>query len=379
MRIAYLDHTSRWSGGEVALYNLLTHPNEDVEPLVILAEHGPLAEKLQEAGVDVRIIPLDEKVRNRNRNALTPSLLSSCISMMRYGHRLGKILTQENIDGIHTNSLKSALYGAVAARKVKKPLIWHIRDQIASPYLHPLVAKTLRTLVHILPDGIITNSTSTLSTLQLPQKKLQRAEIIYSAYADKLENPAHQDHREQPFHVLLVGRLAAWKGQHVLLQAAKLLKDVPHVHFWLAGDALFGEEAYKEELKAFIQHENLQNVTLLGHVDPIKPWLQKAHLLIHTSITPEPFGQVIVEGMACGLPVIASDAGGPKEIVVPNETGLLIEPNKPAVLSEALQWMLDHPEQRKEMGLQGMQRVKQHFVIEQTSHKLTKFYQRLLQ
>lgn len=115
---------------------------------------------------------------------------------------------------------------------------------------------------------------------------------------------------QKDFNVLLVGRLAHWKGQHIVLEAAKSFKNEPRVKFWLAGDALFGEEAYKQELLQKITNDELTNVSMLGHVDDIQGLMNTADLLIHTSVTPEPFGQVIVEGMAAGLPVIASMKAG---------------------------------------------------------------------
>ncbi len=148
--------------------------------------------------------------------------------------------------------------------------------------------------------------------------------------------------------------------------------------FWLAGDALFGEEEYKRRLESTMREYGLDNVNLLGHVDDIQGLMQRCDLLIHTSITPEPFGQVIIEGMAAGLPVIASNEGGPRETVVPNETGLLIEPGDPAKLEEAIRWMLEHPQERQQMGDKGMERVKKHFVIENTVKDIVHYYKGLL-
>lgn len=183
---------------------------------------------------------------------------------------------------------------------------------------------------------------------------------------------------QKNFNVLLVGRLAHWKGQHIVLEAAKSFKNEPRVKFWLAGDALFGEEAYKQELLQKIKNDELTNVSMLGHVDDIQGLMNTADLLIHTSVTPEPFGQVIVEGMAAGLPVIASNEGGPVEIVVQGETGLLIEPGDAAILADSIKWMLDHPEERRRMADNGMKRVKEHFVIENTVKDIVDYYKGLL-
>ncbi|MFD5019205.1 glycosyltransferase family 4 protein [Paenibacillus sp. NPDC058367] len=375
LRVAYIDHTAKWSGGEVALFNILTHIGEQIDPLVILAEDGALAERLREKGMDVRIIPLDESIRSRGRNAVNLGAPAAAFKLLAYGRKLAPLLKAEKVDCVHTNSLKSALYGAIAAKIAGVPLIWHIRDHIGAPYLKPIVAKGIRLLSRLLPNGVIANSHSTLNALELPRSK--KTLVVYSAFAKAIGNGIGM-RDQKDFNVLLVGRLAHWKGQHIVLEAAKSFKNEPRVKFWLAGDALFGEEAYKQELLQKIKNDELTNVSMLGHVDDIQGLMNTADLLIHTSVTPEPFGQVIVEGMAAGLPVIASNEGGPVEIVVQGETGLLIEPGDAAILADSIKWMLDHSEERRRMADNGMKRVKEHFVIENTVKDIVDYYKGLL-
>jgi glycosyltransferase involved in cell wall biosynthesis len=375
LRVAYIDHTAKWSGGEVALFNILTHIGEQIDPLVILAEDGALAERLREKGMDVRIIPLDESIRSRGRNAVNLGAPAAAFKLLAYGRKLAPLLKAEKVDCVHTNSLKSALYGAIAAKIAGVPLIWHIRDHIGAPYLKPIVANGIRLLSRLLPNGVIANSHSTLNALELPRSK--KTLVVYSAFAKAIGNGIGK-RDQKDFNVLLVGRLAHWKGQHIVLEAAKSFKNEPRVKFWLAGDALFGEEAYKQELLQKIKNDELTNVSMLGHVDDIQSLMNTADLLIHTSVTPEPFGQVIVEGMAAGLPVIASNEGGPVEIVVQGETGLLIEPGDAAILAHSIKWMLDHPEERRRMADNGMKRVKEHFVIENTVKDIVDYYKGLL-
>ncbi|MEC4567175.1 glycosyltransferase family 4 protein [Paenibacillus sp. CMAA1739] len=378
MRVAYIDHTARWSGGEVALYNILTNIGEHIDPLVILAEEGDLADRLRQRDIDVRIVPLDDSIRNRGRNAVNLGAPAAAFRLLAYGRKLAPLLREEKVVCVHTNSLKSALYGAVAAKSAKLPLIWHIRDHIGPPYLKPIVAKGIRLMSRFLPNGVIANSKSTLSALELPPDK--KTLVVYSAFAKAITTRDSAAHvrGDDSFNVVLVGRLAEWKGQHILLEAARSFLPDQRVKFWLAGDALFGEEEYKQRLESTMREYGLTNVNLMGHVDDIQGLMQRCDLLIHTSITPEPFGQVIIEGMAAGLPVIASNEGGPKETVVPNETGLLIEPGDPAKLEAAIRWMLEHPQERQQMGEKGMERVKKHFVIENTVKDIVHYYKGLL-
>lgn len=375
LKVAYIDHTAKWSGGEIALFNVLTNIGKHIEPLVILAEEGALATRLREQGIDVRVIPLDERIRNRNRNAVNLGAPAAALKMFAYGRKLAPLLKEENVDCVHTNSLKSALYGTIAAKRAGIPLIWHIRDHIGAPYLKPAVARVIRILSRLLPNGVIANSHSTLNALELPSSK--QTLVVHCGFGKEVGNGiGSRNHKD--FNVLLAGRLAHWKGQHIVLEAAKLLKREPRVKFWLAGEALFGEAEYKQQLLEKIEQEELTNVSLLGHVEDIQGLMGAANLLIHTSVTPEPFGQVIVEGMAAGLPVIASNEGGPVEIVVHGETGLLIQPGDPVILADSITWMLEHPEDRKRMAESGVRRVKEHFVIENTVKDIVNYYKGLL-
>ncbi|GAB2671511.1 glycosyltransferase family 4 protein [Paenibacillus thermoaerophilus] len=376
-RVAYLDHTSRWSGGEIALYNLLVHLDDTIKPIVILAEDGPLAERLKDRGVDVRVLVLDEKVRNRNRNDLNWHLLTSAFKAFRYGRQIGRLLREERVACVHTNSLKAAFYGAVAARRAGVPLIWHIHDIIEAPYLRKIVARMIKLFVKVLPDGIIANSNATMSTLNLSRSPYPKQTIVYPSFAGYAGRKATRrpEGAKRPFVVLLAGRIGGWKGQHVLLEAAKSFIDDPNVEFWIAGDALFQEDLhYKEQLLRTIAIERLTNVKMLGHVDNVAELMDQADLLVHTSVIPEPFGQVIIEGMAAGLPVVAADAGGPREIVLHRETGLLIPSGQANLLREAIQWMVEHPEERNRMGERAMNRVKELFLIERTVNQIKAFY-----
>lgn len=381
-RVAYLDHTSRWSGGEIALFNLLVHLDDSIKPLVILAEDGPLAERLRERGIDVRVLLLDEKVRNRNRNDLNWGILKSAFRAFLYGRQVGRLLREERVACVHTNSLKAAFYGAVAAKKAGIPLIWHIHDIIEVPYLRKVVARMIKLLVKVLPDGIIANSNATLTTLNLPLSAHLKQTIVYPSYAGFVELEGLRSRNRDSNHsfvVLLVGRIGDWKGQHVLLEAAKSFVNDSNVEFWIAGDALFAEDVhYKERLLETIARERLANVRMLGHVDNVPHLMNQADLLVHTSVIPEPFGQVIVEGMAVGLPVVAADAGGPREIVLHRETGLLIPSGQANLLREAIQWMIEHPEERMRMGEKAISRVKELFLIERTVNQVKAFYPEVL-
>jgi glycosyltransferase involved in cell wall biosynthesis len=93
-------------------------------------------------------------------------------------------------------------------------------------------------------------------------------------------------------------------------------------------------------------------------------------IVCHTSRSPEPFGMVIVEAMALGRPVIATRGGGPSEIIEPGESGILMDPENPEILAEAIRRLCDDPAERLRLGQNAAARVRSQFDIETTAASL---------
>jgi glycosyltransferase involved in cell wall biosynthesis len=140
------------------------------------------------------------------------------------------------------------------------------------------------------------------------------------------------------FLVLMVGNLREWKGQHVLLESlSHLPEDVRRqVHVCLVGDHSVADRHYVTRLRVIARDAGCESqVSFLGPRSDVPDLLAAADLAVHASIEPEPFGLVVVEAMALGVPLIASADGGPAEIV-DESSGLLVPPADPAALALAL-------------------------------------------
>src|SRR4051812_31738049 len=136
-RVVFLGHVARMSGGEIALLRLVTAMAGHVEPIVILGEEGPLVERLRERGITTEVLPIDPKLRDVRKDTVRPTgrNLSTLPALASYVRRLRKRLKELEPDLVHTNTLKAALYGGLAAKLAGIPVVWHIRDRIADDYL----------------------------------------------------------------------------------------------------------------------------------------------------------------------------------------------------------------------------------------------------
>ena len=181
--------------------------------------------------------------------------------------------------------------------------------------------------------------------------------------------------------IVWCGRLQRWKGTDVFINAAAMVKQqIPEARFIIIGGSLFGIESdFEKELHRLVKelaHEDCIHFT--GHMRDAKRYLSAADLVVHTSVEPEPFGMVIVEAMALGKAVIASNQGGPVEIVEPNQTGLLIEPGNHQALSEAMIDLLKNENKRTAMGIAGRKRAENHFSISQMMKHFETLYDQIV-
>lgn len=180
--------------------------------------------------------------------------------------------------------------------------------------------------------------------------------------------------------ILLPGRLTRWKGQHVLIEAAKLMRARGRDDFMciLAGDEQ--RESYLAEVQMLITQAGLENyVRVVGHCPDMAAAYKIADVIVSASIEPEAFGRVAVEGQAMGKPVIATAIGGSRETILPNETGFLIPPNDPSALADALTHVLDMPaHELSAMAVRSRRHVESRYSVDAMCSATLAVYRKLL-
>ena len=226
-------------------------------------------------------------------------------------------------------------------------------------------------------SGLITNSTSTLETVS---RRPGHFAVVPSGIPaswctrptpDRLARPG-------PLRVGIVGRIAPWKGQHVFLAAFAEAFPDGGAEAVIVGSALFGEEAYGKELGRLVKDLGIvSRVRFSGFSDDVWEELSELDVLVHASTVPEPFGQVVLEGMAAGLPVVAARAGGPAELITDGIDGLLFTPGQSDELATTLRVLAEDPLRRQELGQNPRKRATS-MTVEASAAAVLELYGRVL-
>lgn len=175
----------------------------------------------------------------------------------------------------------------------------------------------------------------------------------------------------------MFGRIAPWKGQHVFVEAMALLRRHRPDALGVIVGAAEGESGrrFQEQVIGLIDALDLADgVRLLGHRPDVPRLLAAVDVVAHCSVQPEPFGRVIIEGMAAGRPVVASAAGGSLEIITDGVDGLLTPPRDPKALAEALERLLADPALRRRLAAAARQTVVARYSIDRHVAAVQAFY-----
>jgi glycosyltransferase involved in cell wall biosynthesis len=162
--------------------------------------------------------------------------------------------------------------------------------------------------------------------------------------------------------VVYTGRLVAYKGLPLLLHAFRGLAQVrDDLHLVLVGPGGLDVDNCEAGLRAFVDAAGLASrVRFTGAVAAVEPWLQAADVFVLPS-EQEAFGASLLEAMACGLPVVATRAGGLRDLVRDGENGLVIAAGDEAGLGRALARLLDDAALRAALGAAGRRAALAHF------------------
>lgn len=374
-RVLYVNHTAELGGAEFSLLDLLTHLDRNrFEPVAVLPVRGPLLERVRALDVPVHTVPMRRLKRTKDPFVQIPSLVQWLLSR----RKVAEIARRERIDLIHANSTTAFLYAAAAAREIKA--VWHERDlgKLSRPERY-LAARASR---------IIAISESVAQPLLHEFGASGKVRMIHNGVDVDRFKPMERDEEvrrglgasSDELLVGMVAHFARWKRHELFLfVAAEVLKRRPSARFVIVGDDPFGEHRrYRHKLYRRTRQLGLvERVKFAGIREDMPAVLNALDVLVHPTES-EPFGRVILEAMACGVPVVAVDRAGPSEIIIDGESGTLMPDNEIPTVVEAVLGMLQDVQLRQQIGDGARERAIAAFDVRRTVSEIEKLYEEVL-
>jgi glycosyltransferase involved in cell wall biosynthesis len=373
IKVLFVSHSPNMQGAEKSLLLLLKNIDRKyIEPIVVFPESGPLKEKISSLNIKTYKVRYPWWVLAKTDIA---SLVHRVTTEIKALSRLCQIIRQEKIDIVYTNTIV-IFCGAIAASISRKPHIWHIREILnGNPALHSLIPhKALFKLILKLSQKVITNSNATKRQFQALDQH-NKVQVVYNAI--DLESSGNSSFfinieavKEEDWLVTTVGSIEENKAQDIAIHAVKIAaKTIPNIKLILIGD---GDKEYLNYLKKIISELDVSaNVIFTGYRDDIMRIISHCKVLLAPSLV-ESFGCTAVEAMAAGIPVIASNIGGLKEIIKDNVTGYLITPRAYLEIAEKLIDLYHHPDKARKMGQAGQKVAAKKFSIERYTQDMEK-------
>jgi glycosyltransferase involved in cell wall biosynthesis len=343
VRVLLLNDTSLISGAERCLLDLLAELGDDVEPLVA-CPRGPLFDAVAQLGVaTVALPPVTGSLRLHPLH--TPRALAE---LGLATARVRRLAARRRIDLIHANTLRSGLVAAAARRAGGPPLAAFVHDALAAG----AAARVTSSVIGSQAAVLFANSAYSAERFGLAGDDPRRRVVFNPVDLARFDPVRHDaaaararlDLGPDDLVLAVIAQVTPWKGQREALQTLDALRRThPRARLLLVGEAKFvaratryDNPAYLEELRRLVRDRGLEaHVHWLGERADVAAILAAVDVLLVPSWG-EPFGRVVVEGMAMGCLVAATSVGGPAEVIEPGVDGLLLEPRQPQQWADAI-------------------------------------------
>ncbi len=288
--------------------------------------------------------------------------------------RLLSLVDDLNIDILHTDGPRNTFYAGVVGRLRRKPVVWHVRAFAADPgdrILARLCSRLILVANALRPRFAFCRDASKLIT-------------IHNGVDLDRFRPSDREPGGRPASgaagvvIGTVGRVEMQKGLIDLLQALALVKaDAPAFRLQVAGE--ISDDAYLRGCLTYCSTTGIDDrVEFLGNVHSIEQFVQSVDVLALPSSGAEAFPRAVIEAMACGKPVVATDAGGTPEAVDEGRTGFVVPARAPDALAARLRDLLTDEGLRIRMGRCARRRAEALFDVKRNAEQTARVYTEVL-
>ena len=397
-KVLFIHHGGNIGGAPVSMIQLAAAlDKEKYTPSAIFTENGPILDFAHEFCVPARVENLRSAFFYSAHVPLRPRMLATFVlhfwATVRETQRIVRKLEP---DLVHLNT-SVLLPTALGVRLEGVPIVWHVREV---PGPHPILRRWQTDLIARWSNHVVVNSeyVRTAFPSHVPIAMLHNALELerYKIREDTVYARVRSEfHLSQSAPVVgMIGSVQAAKGHYLLVEAAReIVNKIPEIRFLIVAGGM--DQTYINSWKGRVKHligwpmDNLDRMRRMisrlglekhfvftGFRKNIEELLMAMDILAFIPQAAEGFGRPIIEAMAAGCPVVATDIGPSRE-VLGYDAGLLIPCGDSRALSQAIADLLDDEDRRHSMGTIGRKRANQ-FDIQQHAAGVQDIYDQLM-
>lgn len=356
MNVLHLISNKVWGGGERYALDLCRRLVEDDHSVAVISRGIETVDApFKAAGIPTAKLPLSGAFD-----------LVSPIALAKVLNRMAAPIV------VHVHNFKDTSTALRARRLMRDPSKVRI---VCTRHLVK-AAKTGRSAQRIFAelDALIFVSQSARDVFMSshPQIDESKISIIHNSIRTQTDAPAPRHENNDEITLAFIGRISPEKGLDVLIRAMRKLTDLP-LRLLIAGT---GKGSDVMPLVRMTRSAELKDrVEWLGHIDNTTELVDRTDIGVVPSVWSEPFGLVVLEFMSRGVPVIATDRGGPKEIITDGVDGVLVPPSDVDALADVIRRLVKDSVQRKKLSEAARQTFERRFDYDDFYWQILKIYE----
>jgi glycosyltransferase involved in cell wall biosynthesis len=381
MKIMLIHHVSDVYGASKSLLRLTSGLARDGhQVMVVLPELGPLNVLLEKNGVAVKVIS-SLPVMHRSRLVNPPGIFRLIRDASSFRNTIRELMFTFQPEVVHTNTGAILPVAGSVARSLGIRSIQHMRESFGDfgPLWIPYRAWLFRNA-----DQVLCIS-SFIASMFTERQRAEKVIVVHNGIPrDEFTgiDPARvadfrQTHGRGGPLIGIVGRIKlVRKGQDIFVKAAgRIQQQFPAAQFVIVGSPFKGNETHLDALHELVDQLGLtERVHFAGHMDDPLVAIAALDISVMASTAPEPLGNVTIESMALGKPVIGTAVGGTTEIIEDGISGMLVPPGDPDSLASAMTLLLSDTSKAQQIGEQAKNRYLAHFEFAGFYEAMKKIY-----
>lgn len=364
MKILVVNNTSQLNGSSLSMKHLVNNIKKTQHVTVVLPDRGPITELISP---HVLVKYIDIPILRRSIPSLLYYIPGSIVSLIK----ILKYLKYSQFDIIHINTVTNMLYG-IAGKIMRKNIVYHIRE---IPGFYPrFIWKLYGFIVSRTAKATIPCSKTVGELFGFHCKYMYPVQNA----VDIKTNIVQRKRMSSPVQIATFANEGTRKGLIYLLKAVNsLIRRDCAIKLYI-----YAAEAPKNTAKGKMISDYVENNGLRKHIyyvglkENIDKYIQSHDIFVVPSLY-EAFPRSVIEAMAAGVPVIATDTGGTRDVLIHKQTGLLVQPRNEHDLSQAIRELIDNQSSARLYANNAFQHVKEHNNPELVAQEILKIYRKL--